>query len=354
MPWYRARCELLINDPEEGSRLIHKGEEFETTFPDVMTHLGNNIEELEPRPVYWADKHLDAAIWFSLTNVTPHEAACLLTWNNPNRDDPLAKNNIETGPQDYKRLLRVFEDIAATEPQPHTLNVWHNISHLRRIKHHSWIDKYLDAENTETLSSPTDFEHTYLPLGDAAAMLAEMQYGEGLTEDVALRMLAQLNAVPGRMDAVCAVKHLAEVERQKKIDHLDKAGKLRMYSPITREPTTDRLGAMLRLSELMDLLSNFEVGGIYKSTSIESLTIRTPSEISLEARQKHDITRERGCRRLILENWDEIENLYSCSADGRQVLRVISRKLDTGDTAHKLKTVQNSLGELRKEGLIPR
>ena len=39
----------------------------------------------------------------------------------------------------------------------------------------------------------------------------------------------------------------------------------------------------------------------------------------------HDLTRERGARRRILEQWEDIENLHGPKADARQVLRVLGR-----------------------------
>lgn len=66
-----------------------------------------------------------------------------------------------------------------------------------------------------------------------------------------------------------------------------------------------------------------------------------------------DITKERGCRRLILENWDKIKLLHGDNADGRQVLRVVNRNMADGEKKLKLKNVQNKLIELRNEKLIP-
>lgn len=70
-------------------------------------------------------------------------------------------------------------------------------------------------------------------------------------------------------------------------------------------------------------------------------------------KEKHDITRERGCRRLILENWDKIKLLHGDNADGWQVLKVLKTHIDEDERVPKLKTVQNRLIELRKEKLIP-
>ena len=72
-----------------------------------------------------------------------------------------------------------------------------------------------------------------------------------------------------------------------------------------------------------------------------------------ERRAKHDITTERGCRRMILEYWNIVEKLHGPSADGRQVRRILLREKDESEAAPVLKTVQNKLAELRSEKLIP-
>ena len=64
--------------------------------------------------------------------------------------------------------------------------------------------------------------------------------------------------------------------------------------------------------------------------------------------------RERGSRMEILENWMEIQKEYGAQASGQQVLRFLKRKSDAADKVPALKTIQNSLIELRKEDKIPR
>lgn len=70
-----------------------------------------------------------------------------------------------------------------------------------------------------------------------------------------------------------------------------------------------------------------------------------------ERRAELDMRTQRGCRRRILEMWDDIEKAYGTHPDGRQVLRVLSR--DKGEKQPNLKTVQNHLARLKKEKLIP-
>jgi len=80
-------------------------------------------------------------------------------------------------------------------------------------------------------------------------------------------------------------------------------------------------------------------------------TLAERSVMSREKRKKLGIHGERGARRRILENWEGIEAEYGASADGRRVQWVLARDKDEEEIS--LKTIQNRLIELRKEGLIP-
>lgn len=70
-----------------------------------------------------------------------------------------------------------------------------------------------------------------------------------------------------------------------------------------------------------------------------------------ERRAKIDITRERGARRRVIENWANIEKLHGQRPDAHHVLRYL--KMDKDETQPKLKTIQNILSALRGERLIP-
>ncbi len=83
------------------------------------------------------------------------------------------------------------------------------------------------------------------------------------------------------------------------------------------------------------------------------LTCATLPEPPIPTFRRDDILSERGCRRLILENWEKVVTLHGTKADGRQVQRVINTHLDADQKMPTLKTVQNCLIKLRKEMLIP-
>ena len=108
--------------------------------------------------IAWRDLDLDANIWWGLSRVAPYDAAMLLCYLNPRGTfDPKAVTNDETGPDDFKRLLLVFNDVAEADkadPKPRTLRQWHTIAHDKGLKHHSWIDKYQKARLLIERDSP--------------------------------------------------------------------------------------------------------------------------------------------------------------------------------------------------------
>ncbi len=77
------------------------------------------------------------------------------------------------------------------------------------------------------------------------------------------------------------------------------------------------------------------------------------TETPAERRAKHDMTTERGCRRMILENWVDIEKLHGPKPSVPQIRRIVVRKLQDDEQASTLKTFRNVRDVLRKEGLIP-
>jgi hypothetical protein len=94
-----------------------------------------------------------------------------------------------------------------------------------------------------------------------------------------------------------------------------------------------------------------EFDKIQESIATDSGT--AAEETPAERRAALDITTMRGCPRLILECWDDVEKLHGQSADGRQVQKILKRNLERNDEGPTLKTIQNSLRKLRLEKLIP-
>ena len=71
-------------------------------------------------------------------------------------------------------------------------------------------------------------------------------------------------------------------------------------------------------------------------------TSKSPSEEAREARKAHNLRGERGCRKLILENWDVIEDLHGPNADARQAKRVVDRNRTEDDPAPQAKNLPKS------------
>ena len=136
-----------------------------------------NIEAAE-NTIGRYDATLSAAMWFGLRAVRSQEAAMLLCQFNPHDDqsDPLEVFNPETGPDDFKLLLRVFEDVANADSQPRSLQQWLVIARDKGLKYHSWIDEYaksqtvispcLESAPVESAYSGTpesSEQHTFMP-----------------------------------------------------------------------------------------------------------------------------------------------------------------------------------------------
>jgi hypothetical protein len=139
--------------------------------------------------VGWYDGALDAMTWWGLGSVTPREAAMLLCRFNPHDDklDPLVITTDETAPDDFKRLLRVFEDVEQGQPQARTLIDWHNVARNRQLKYHSWIDVFRQAvvEIPQTSdASPVPAEQPALSGNGRSGAPTLLSDGEG--EQVAL------------------------------------------------------------------------------------------------------------------------------------------------------------------------
>lgn len=97
--------------------------------------------------VGWWDYTMDADFWWKQPSVSAQEAALLLCQLNPNHDNltPDGTQNGETGPQEYKKLLRTFEGLQLVQHAHRTLQQWIFLARSNGLKYHSWIDDYLLA-----------------------------------------------------------------------------------------------------------------------------------------------------------------------------------------------------------------
>lgn len=93
------------------------GELWRAGVSNTKTY-GNRLVRESENVLSSYDQTLDAMTWWNLSALTPHEAAMLLCHFNPHDDklNPLGSiTTEETAPEDFKRLLRVFEDVVQTQ-----------------------------------------------------------------------------------------------------------------------------------------------------------------------------------------------------------------------------------------------
>lgn len=117
---------------------------FAAYWWDCRHNPSNEEENNASSHVAWYDSTLNAATWWSLSRITPKEAAMLLCQFDPHDEKcaPLEITNDETGPIDYKILLRALEGVAEQDPTPRSLIDWLSVARTRRLKHHSWAERY--------------------------------------------------------------------------------------------------------------------------------------------------------------------------------------------------------------------
>lgn len=137
----------------------------------------------------WHDPQIDEKLYWELPSILPHHAAMLLCWFDPEDDkrDPTIESSNETGPQDFHKLLLLFEAMERAEQKPRTLPQWLAAARDKGLKHHSWIDAYALAQIE---GSPADAGSK----GDA------VKVGAGGT--------AEISGIPGRLPRV-AIGRLA-------------------------------------------------------------------------------------------------------------------------------------------------
>jgi hypothetical protein len=108
--------------------------------------------------VAWYDATMHAAMWLKRASVKPDEAAMLLC-----RIDPLGKKDPATiypdgdeeSPDRYRVLLRVFLDVAETDPAPRPLLAWRDVAKHEQLRYHGWFDEYEQAVRHQASLAPS-------------------------------------------------------------------------------------------------------------------------------------------------------------------------------------------------------
>ena len=95
----------------------------------------------ERRAGRW-DYVMDANPWWLADSIAPINAAMLLSRRNPNVEtveDAETSSSDEMEPKDFRRLKNIFE---GAHKEPRTLKAWTAYARQRRLKIHSWINKW--------------------------------------------------------------------------------------------------------------------------------------------------------------------------------------------------------------------
>jgi len=214
-----------LSGAERRARADEADHQLQAVLGDRFEKANREKEQAESDPaqvaagiIAWYAQSLDAETWWILSNLTPREAAALLCRFNPhdNKLDPLSIITDETGPEDFKRLLRVFEDVAKSQPRPRTLSDWHDIARDKRLKYHSWIDAFRQAvtEIEPTTDTPPAVSEETPEQPDTAPSGAPAKNHKPANVPLVI-VVAKLGEQP-------ADAYRAEEARQKAIDDADR------------------------------------------------------------------------------------------------------------------------------------
>lgn len=144
---------------EVGAWAVANGYTLPTEFPIASPSAEGSQQGTQKKPppdlasedekdvVAWYNALLNAEYWFGINSVQPQEAAMLLCEFNPHdtNANPETTTNSDTNPEDYKRLLRKFEDLAVTVPLTRPLVEWLAVAKNSGLKYHPWVDGYISA-----------------------------------------------------------------------------------------------------------------------------------------------------------------------------------------------------------------
>ena len=118
----------------------------------------NDVPRLDDHEwtIGWFDASYGADKWFGLSHVPPHEAALLLCGFNPHDSDStdsaltaaIQQSTSDTKPADLKAAVTVFEDAQSADPaQRRTLRDWLDMAKSRTLRHHRWVDEYIESDS---------------------------------------------------------------------------------------------------------------------------------------------------------------------------------------------------------------
>jgi hypothetical protein len=127
----------------KASFMASQPDEIDSTA--AISDITQTPEQQAEQRIAWYDVTLNASLWMARKNISPHDAAMLLCRLDPldSDSDPLLISTDKTTPDDFKRLLLVFNDEGG-DGRP--LVDWLEIAKDSGLKFHSWITDYLSAK----------------------------------------------------------------------------------------------------------------------------------------------------------------------------------------------------------------
>lgn len=154
-------------------------------------------------------KKIDADYWWAISSLTAREAAMLLCQFSPMDDanDPATTTTNETGPEDFKRLLRVFEDVEKSNPEARTLRQWLAVARDKETKYHSWIDEYVAGMLSENPADSDDAGDALIVDGGGTA--ADDVTPSKSTDKVASPACSDFRSMPNLMASEVTIEFTA-------------------------------------------------------------------------------------------------------------------------------------------------
>ena len=114
--------------------------------------------------IFFDEAAMHADHWYSMAAIDPLQAAMLFCYCNPNEitEDVFLRSethqkggpSITRSSERHKEMLQQLTALQVFDPTPRTLRQWWQVVQDRQIKHHPWIEGYMNAVTHEAVSKP--------------------------------------------------------------------------------------------------------------------------------------------------------------------------------------------------------
>lgn len=184
--------------------------------------------------------------WDSMAAIDPLQAAMLFSYFNPNEitEDVFLRPethqqggpSIEKSSERHQELLQQLESMQKVDPTPRTLRHWWQAVKDKQLKHHPWIEGYMNAV-PKPPGAPSDIEHEpttvwepleekQSPTSRIAAVKPVLTHGTATETDKhksePVRRLAALRAMGGDITYErhgWKIRGISELVKQEKLNH---------------------------------------------------------------------------------------------------------------------------------------